>query len=166
MWGIRYARGEREGYEKAYKRKERGQPWYLFTFPPPLLLNIPLKNFSPTATTVCSRHFIILWITTWDHDRIWYVGRIIWWYRCPRIHPLTGAHTQNVENNWKNAKMRNINVIMVCTVKWWTVICVSPHQNKKYNLVNFPPITHSSKTLTLLFYIKWAKYSQCTWRIP
>ena len=65
----------------------------------------------------------------------------LWWYRCPRIHPLTGAHTQNVENNWKNAKMRNINVIMVCTVKWWTVICVSPHQNKKYNLVYFPPIT-------------------------
>ena len=34
-----------------YFRRLPSSPGYLFTFPPPLLLNIPLKNFSPTTAT-------------------------------------------------------------------------------------------------------------------
>ena len=85
---------------------------YLFTFPPPLLFNIPLRNFSPTTATACSSYsckmnFSVKHVTDLIAQGIGARGSTH--LQVNHMHnvvdPATGAHTQNFENNRTNAKM-------------------------------------------------------------
>ena len=67
---------EIEEFDTSYQLEDlMKNPRYLFTFPPPLLFNIPLKNFSPTTVLFSTLHY------TMNH----YMG--------PRSYMICGPHT-------------------------------------------------------------------------